>query len=93
MRADERFRSIPNMALMAADSYGGEPSVVDGEVTLSFGDVATAMTTVGRALIASGVRSGDRVGVWAPNSAVWIEAAKPSSPAWRYQSVFRSKSG
>jgi acyl-CoA synthetase (AMP-forming)/AMP-acid ligase II len=75
MRADERFRSIPNMALMAAETFGAEPSVVDGEATLSFRDVATAMTTVGRALMASGVRPGDRVGVWAPNSAVWIEAA------------------
>jgi acyl-CoA synthetase (AMP-forming)/AMP-acid ligase II len=75
MRADERFRSIPNMALMAAETFGAAPSVVDGEITSSFTDGAAAMITVGRALVASGVRPGDRVGVWAPNSAVWIEAA------------------
>jgi acyl-CoA synthetase (AMP-forming)/AMP-acid ligase II len=75
MRADERFRSIPNMALMAAETWGQEPSVVDGEVSLSFAEMADAMTRVGRALIASGVKPGDRVGLWAPNSAVWIEAA------------------
>ncbi len=75
MRADERYRSIPNMALMAAETFGGEPSVVDGGSSQSFAEMAAAMMRVGRALIASGVKPGDRVGLWAPNSAVWIEAA------------------
>src|SRR5947207_1566567 len=75
MRADERFRSIPNMVLTTGEAFGASPSVVDGDVLLSFADMATAMITVGRALVASGVRPGDRVGVWAPNSAVWVQAA------------------
>jgi HIP---CoA ligase len=75
VRADERFGTIPKMALANAEQFGAATSVVDGDLSVSFTDMAEAMTTVARALIASGVRPGDRVGVWAPNSAVWIKAA------------------
>jgi acyl-CoA synthetase (AMP-forming)/AMP-acid ligase II len=75
MRADERFGAIPKMALANADEFGAATSVADGDLRVSFADMADAMTTVARALIASGVQPGDRVGIWAPNSAVWIKAA------------------
>jgi acyl-CoA synthetase (AMP-forming)/AMP-acid ligase II len=75
MRADERFVSIPRMALASAERFGDETAVVDGDVRLSFSGIADAMIAVGRALMASGVRPGDRVALWAPNSAVWIVAA------------------
>jgi acyl-CoA synthetase (AMP-forming)/AMP-acid ligase II len=63
------------MALINAERFGPALSVVDGDLRLSFCDMADAMTTIGRALIASGVRPGDRIGLWAPNSALWIQAA------------------
>ncbi len=75
MRADQRFGTIPKMALASAAEFGAATSVADGDLRVSFADMADAMTTVARALIASGVRPGDRVGIWAPNSAVWIKAA------------------
>jgi acyl-CoA synthetase (AMP-forming)/AMP-acid ligase II len=75
MRADERFGSIPRMALASAERFGDEIAVVDGDVRLSFRELAEAMAVVGRALMASGVGPGDRVALWAPNSAVWMVAA------------------
>jgi HIP---CoA ligase len=75
MRADERFSTIPAMALQSAERFGRATAVVDGAVRLSFGEVADQMVGVGRSLLASGVRPGDRVALWAPNSAAWIVAA------------------
>jgi acyl-CoA synthetase (AMP-forming)/AMP-acid ligase II len=62
------------MAQVSAERFGGE-AVVDGEARLTFEDVAAQMLRVGRALLASGVEPGDRVALWAPNSASWIPAA------------------
>jgi HIP---CoA ligase len=75
MRADERFATIPAMALRSAERFGEALAIVDGAVRLSFAEVADQMVRVGRSLVASGVRPGDRVALWAPNSAAWILAA------------------
>jgi acyl-CoA synthetase (AMP-forming)/AMP-acid ligase II len=75
MRADLEFRSIPRMALVNADRFGDDLAVIDGDTRLSFRDVGDQMLTVGRALVASGIERGDRVALWAPNSAAWITTA------------------
>jgi acyl-CoA synthetase (AMP-forming)/AMP-acid ligase II len=49
--------------------------VVDGNVALSFNDVRDQMLAVASALLAGGIQPGDRVVLWAPNSAVWITSA------------------
>jgi acyl-CoA synthetase (AMP-forming)/AMP-acid ligase II len=74
-RADLRHRSIPAMARAAGERFGDAPAVIDGDVTLSFAEVASTMKRVAAALMAAGVQAGDRVGLWAPNSALWIPAA------------------
>lgn len=73
--ADLRYGSLPAMALASAERFGRAPAVLDGAVTLSFGEVARDMERVAMALVARGVRPGDRVALWAPNSASWIVAA------------------
>ncbi len=55
--------------------FGVRDAVVDGERRMSFLDVEREMLGVARSLIASGVEPGDRVALWAPNSATWISAA------------------
>src|SRR2546430_14690481 len=75
MRADNQYRSIPRMALAAAERFGTAAAVVDGDVTLTFEAVAAEMLSVARGLVARGVRPGDRVALWAPNSARWITSA------------------
>jgi acyl-CoA synthetase (AMP-forming)/AMP-acid ligase II len=74
-RPDITFRSIPRMARMNAARFGSRRAVVDQDAVLSFADVNTEMLRVSAALIAGGVEPGDRVAVWAPNSAGWMVAA------------------
>lgn len=84
MRADEEFRSIPGLALKSAERFGQRDAVVDGDRQLSFQELSQEMLTVARALTASGVKPGDRVVLWAPNSATWITSALGilASGAW-----------
>ncbi len=50
-------------------------AVVDGEVRLSYADLAEQVLQFASALVAHDVAAGDRVALWAPNSARWIIAA------------------
>ena len=52
--------------------YGDDEALVDGTTRLSFRDLAERVDPVARALVASGVERGDRVALWAPNSAAWV---------------------
>ena len=81
---EEEYPSIPAMALASAERFGDAIAVIDGEVELSFTDVAEEMLDVARGLAAIGVQPGDRVAVWAPNSARWIASALGvlASGAW-----------
>ena len=71
MPADPQPRTIPEALHRAADRYGDDEALVDGTTRLSFRDVAEQVEPVARALVASGVEQGDRVALWAPNSAIW----------------------
>lgn len=75
MRADLEFRSIPAMALISGERFAHATAVIDGDVRLTFDEVANEMLAVARSLVARGVEPGDRVALWAPNSARWITAA------------------
>src|SRR5262245_48246682 len=75
LRADQRFGTIPRMVLLQAERLGGQVAVADGEVRLSYAEVAAELLLVGRAMAASGVGAGDTVAVLAPNRARWITAA------------------
>ncbi|WP_280379298.1 FadD3 family acyl-CoA ligase [Nocardia wallacei] len=64
--------------LAAAPRVGpNQPPVgaVDGEIRWSFRELADRVRGAAGALAAAGVGKGDRVAVWAPNSAKWIVAA------------------
>lgn len=76
-RHDLEFVSIPRMVLSSAERFGDGESIVDLEtgVRLNFVEVADRMIESVRAAIAFGVGPGDRIAVWAPNSADWIIAA------------------
>jgi HIP---CoA ligase len=75
VRADQRFGTIPRMVCASAESFGGADAIVDGDRHVSFVEVARDMRAVARSLMAAGVEPGDRVALWAPNSASWIAAA------------------
>jgi acyl-CoA synthetase (AMP-forming)/AMP-acid ligase II len=67
--------SIPALAQWAGEVYGDAEMVVDGATRLSFRAVASMASSATRAAIATGIRPGDRVAIWAPNSWEWIVAA------------------
>ena len=75
MSVVDEYRSIPRMALRSAERFGDGIAVLDGSVSMSFRELGDRMVEVGRSLVAGGVRPGDRVALWAPNSAAWISAA------------------
>ena len=75
MNAEEPVRSIPALAQWAAARYGDAEAVVDGGTRLTFRELAALARRATRAAMAQGIRPGDRVAIWAPNSWEWIVAA------------------
>jgi len=73
--ADLECDSIPGLVLAAAQRYAGREALVDGDVRLTFPQLADEMRRSTRAAIAAGIRPGDRASVWAPNMHEWILAA------------------
>jgi len=69
------WSSIPAMALGVGARFGEAEAVVDGDRRLSFVDLEQAFRAAAAAMIAAGVRPGDRVAVWAPNGTEWMVAA------------------
>jgi acyl-CoA synthetase (AMP-forming)/AMP-acid ligase II len=67
--------TIPRMVLSAADRFGDAEAVVDGNLRLTFTELVARVRVAAGAFAAAGIRKGDRVAIWAPNSAEWIVAA------------------
>jgi HIP---CoA ligase len=65
-------QTIPAALARAVRQFGDDEALVDGESRLSYGALQDRVDLTARALIASGIAAGDRVAVWAPNSADWV---------------------
>ena len=63
------------MVLSAADRFGDAEAVVDGPLRLTFAEVVDRIRCAAGAFAEFGINKGDRVAVWAPNSAEWMIAA------------------
>jgi acyl-CoA synthetase (AMP-forming)/AMP-acid ligase II len=59
----------------AARLFPEQEALVDGETRLNFPQLLEAVDEAGRALMATGIESGDRVAIWAQNIAEWVIAA------------------
>ncbi|MFD3534782.1 FadD3 family acyl-CoA ligase [Streptomyces sp. NPDC058664] len=68
-------QTIARLADWAAERYGDEEALVFGEDRWTFAELRERVDRVARAVMARGVRPGDSVAVWAPNSARWVAAA------------------
>src|SRR5215510_11983068 len=75
VRSEVTWPSIPAMAQDTARRLRDAEAVVDGDRRVSYSELEATITQAARALVASDVRPGDRVAVWAPNSLEWIVAA------------------
>ena len=75
MRGDLLWGTTPRLVRRAAETFAGRPAVVDGDLTLSYEDLAAAVEQAARAIVAAGLQAGDRAAIWAPNLHEWIVAA------------------
>lgn len=69
------WQTIPEMVLSAADRFGDAEAVVDGPLRLSFTEVVERIRCAAGAFADLDIEKGERVAIWAPNSAEWIIAA------------------
>ncbi|MFC7754519.1 AMP-binding protein [Tsukamurella soli] len=60
-------QTIPALIADGAVRFGDRLAVVDGDVRLTYVDLAGGARRAAAAYLASGVRQGDRVALWAPN--------------------------
>jgi acyl-CoA synthetase (AMP-forming)/AMP-acid ligase II len=74
-RGDLSWGSIPGLVAYAAEQFAEAEALVDGEIRLSFRQLAEEAIEVTRAVMAAGIQPGDRVALWAPNSAAWVLCA------------------
>lgn len=68
-------RTIPALLAEAAEHYADREALIDGDMTFTFTELATAVEQAALALLASGVAKGDRVAIWAPNCWEWAVVA------------------
>ncbi|AGP62381.1 acyl-CoA synthetase [Mycobacterium intracellulare subsp. yongonense 05-1390] len=63
------------MVSTAADRFGDAEAIVDGPLRLTFSEAVERIRCAAGAFAGLGIDKGDRVAIWAPNSAEWIVAA------------------
>jgi acyl-CoA synthetase (AMP-forming)/AMP-acid ligase II len=73
--SSQTWQTIPEMVLSAADRFGDAEAVVSGPLRLTFTEVVDRIRHAAGAFAELGIDKGERVAVWAPNSAEWMIAA------------------
>ncbi|QZP07859.1 AMP-binding protein [Caenibius sp. WL] len=68
-------QTIPHAAALAARRWGDAPALVEQGETWSFTQLWGQCRAAASALLLRGVREGDRIAIWAPNSREWVVAA------------------
>jgi len=64
--------TIPALLADAAARRPDTTAVIEGDLRLTYADLLDEARAFGAGLVAIGVAPGDRVAIWAPNSARWI---------------------
>jgi acyl-CoA synthetase (AMP-forming)/AMP-acid ligase II len=68
-------KTIPKLVLGAAERHAQLRALEEGELKLSFAELAERCIQAAAAFRASGIQRGDRVAIWAPNQWEWVIAA------------------
>jgi HIP---CoA ligase len=68
-------QTIPALVRHAAEAFAEREAVADEDTRLSFAALGARIEHAARACVAAGIRPGDRVAIWAPNTVEWIVAA------------------
>ncbi|MGH8985003.1 MAG: FadD3 family acyl-CoA ligase [Acidimicrobiia bacterium] len=69
------WQTIPELVAWGAHRFGDRPAIEDGDVTVSYAELAERTRTVAAAALAHGLEPGDRAAIWAPNRHEWVVAA------------------
>ncbi|GGN61595.1 putative fatty-acid-CoA ligase FadD [Streptomyces albiflavescens] len=75
MRGDLEWGGIPGLVRSAATRFADREAVVEGRTRVSYAELGARVERAAAACMASGVRRGDRVAIWAPNTLDWIVSA------------------
>jgi acyl-CoA synthetase (AMP-forming)/AMP-acid ligase II len=67
--------TLPEALRQAARVHSTRTAVADSDRRLTFAELHEGVQTTARALVSLGVRPGDRVCLWAPNSWQWVVTA------------------
>ena len=68
-------QSLPELISLASLFYGSKCAIQDNDVSLTYIELEEMSIQSAESLLALGVEEGDRVCIWAPNSAEWIISA------------------
>ncbi|MFG3259342.1 FadD3 family acyl-CoA ligase [Streptomyces sp. NPDC048172] len=71
----EDWDTVPALVRTAAARHGDREAVVEGRTRVSYAELGARVERSAAACLAAGLRPGDRVGIWAPNTLEWIVAA------------------
>ncbi|MFF9853794.1 FadD3 family acyl-CoA ligase [Streptomyces litmocidini] len=74
-RGDLEWGTIPALVRAAAERHGQREAVVDGRVRVTYAELGERVERAAAACLATGIRGGDRVAIWAPNTLDWIVSA------------------
>jgi fatty-acyl-CoA synthase len=68
------FKTIGNLLDEAASNYAGKQAIVVRHqgVRLSYSELNELVNKVAANLLAKGIETGDRVGIWSPNNLQWV---------------------
>ncbi|MGA5197799.1 FadD3 family acyl-CoA ligase [Streptomyces exfoliatus] len=75
MRGDLEWGTVPGLVRAAAERYGAREAVADGRTRVSYAELGERVERAAAACLATGIRAGDRVAIWAPNTLDWIVSA------------------
>ena len=70
-----KWSTIPELIDQSAHENGNLEALVDGDVQWSFNELKNQIYKAAKAFIETGIKVGDRIGIWAPNSWEWVIAA------------------
>jgi acyl-CoA synthetase (AMP-forming)/AMP-acid ligase II len=68
-------QTIPDLVQSAGDHFGHDEAIADAGTRLTFAALAERVRLAAGAYRDAGIGAGDRVALWAPNSAQWVIAA------------------
>lgn len=70
---DQRARTIPGLFLRAVERHGARPAIIGPSTSVSYDQLCDRVLTAAATLRAAGAAPGERIAVWLPNCAEWVE--------------------